>query len=110
VPTIRLPLRERRDAGRRGETPAAADVELARLAKGLAHPARAAIVRLLIDRGTCICGDLVDRLPLAQATVSQHLKVLKETGWISGEVDGPRVCYCVNPKAVARVKALTGRL
>jgi ArsR family transcriptional regulator len=84
-------------------------LDLARLAKGLAHPARAAIVRMLLNRGTCICGDLVDRLPLAQATVSQHLKTLKEAGWITGEVDGPRVCYCVNPKAVERMKALVSR-
>jgi ArsR family transcriptional regulator len=99
-----------REPARRGETPTAGDEELAVLAKGLAHPARAAIVRLLTQRGTCICGDLVDRLPLAQATVSQHLKALKEAGWISGTVDGPRVCYCVNPRAVERLKALVGRL
>jgi ArsR family transcriptional regulator len=108
--TIRLPLKERKAPARRGEAPAAGDVELARLAKGIAHPARAAIVRMLLQSGTCICGDLVDRLPLAQATVSQHLKALKETGWISGEVDGPRVCYCVNPKALERAKALVGQL
>lgn len=108
--SIRLQLKERKEAARRGAAPAAADYDLARLAKGLAHPARAAIVRMLLDRGTCICGDLVDRLPLAQATVSQHLKALKETGWISGEVDGPRVCYCVNPKALERMKALVGRI
>jgi len=106
---VRLKLQTREPA-RRGETPTAGDAELALLAKGLGHPARAAIVRLLIQRGTCICGDLVDRLPLAQATVSQHLKALQETGWISGTVDGPRVCYCVNPRAVERLKALVGRL
>lgn len=106
---IRLPLRERREPAVRGPAPAASDLDLARLAKGLAHPARAAIVRMLLNRGTCICGDLVDRLPLAQATVSQHLKTLKEAGWITGEVDGPRVCYCVNPKAVERMKALVSR-
>ncbi len=104
---IRVSLTERRE---RGGAPSATDQDLARLAKGIAHPARAAIVRLLIDGGTCICGDLVDRLPLAQATVSQHLKALREAGWISGEVDGPRVCYCINPKAVERMKALVSRL
>ena len=108
--SIRLQLKERKEPARRGEAPVATDHEIARLAKGLAHPARAAIVRMLLGSGTCICGDLVDRLPLAQATVSQHLKALKETGWISGEVDGPRVCYCVNPKAVERLKALVSRL
>ena len=107
---IRLTPTERREPPARGAAPNAADVELARLAKGLAHPARAAIVRLLIACGTCICGDLVDRLPLAQATVSQHLKALREAGWISGEVDGPRVCYCINPRAVERLKALADRL
>ena len=107
--SIRLRLQPK-ETQRRGETPTSGDAELALLAKGLAHPARAAIVRLLLQRGTCICGDIVDRLPLAQATVSQHLKALKETGWISGTVDGPRVCYCVNPRAVERLKALVGRL
>jgi len=106
--TVRLKLDA--EEGRKGEAPTAEDRELAQLAKGLAHPARAAIVRLLIQRGTCICGDIVVRLPLAQATVSQHLKALKATGWISGTVDGPRVCYCVNPRAVERFIALATRL
>jgi len=87
-------------------TPTPTDVELAALAKALAHPARVAILRRLIDQGECVCGRIVEGLPLAQATVSQHLKVLKEAGLIAGEVDGPRVCYCVNPKIVQRVKEL----
>ena len=82
------------------------DFETSRLAKALAHPARVAILRMLIERGDCICGQIVGVLPLAQATVSQHLKVLKEAGLIQGEVDGPRVCYGVNPKAVKRFKEL----
>lgn len=82
------------------------DEELARLAKALAHPARAAIVRLLLNGGECICGDIVGRLPLAQATVSQHLKVLKEAGWIQGQVDGPRVCYCVRAETLPRFVTL----
>ena len=82
------------------------DFEISRLAKALAHPARVAILRMLIERGDCICGQIVGVLPLAQATVSQHLKVLKEAGLIQGEVDGPRVCYGVNPKAVKRFKEL----
>jgi DNA-binding transcriptional ArsR family regulator len=72
--------------------------KLAQLSKGLAHPARVEIVAMLADRppdAKCVCGDIVDALPLAQSTVSQHLKVLKETGWIQGEIDGPRVCYCL---------------
>ena len=70
---------------------------LADLSKGLAHPARVEIVRMLEDKPPeerCVCGDIVNALPLAQSSVSQHLKVLKETGWIQGEIDGPRVCYC----------------
>ena len=69
-----------------------ADQELALLAKAIGHPARVQILRLLVRRETCICGDIVDELPLAQSTVSQHLKVLKEAGLIRGEVDGPRIC------------------
>ena len=86
------------------------DTELARMTKALGHPARVAIMRLLIARGECVCGAIVDELPLAQATVSQHLKVLKEAGLVQGEVDGPRVCYCVNPAAVRRLKELVGGL
>jgi ArsR family transcriptional regulator, arsenate/arsenite/antimonite-responsive transcriptional repressor len=86
------------------------DEELARLAKALGHPARAAIVRLLLEGGECVCGGIVDRLPLAQATVSQHLKVLKEAGWITGEVDGPRVCYCAKPETLRRFVALAREL
>ncbi len=84
--------------------------ELARLAKALAHPARVAIVRLLLGQGECICGDIVNRLPLAQATISQHLKVLKDAGWIQGEIDGPRVCYCVQPEAGKRFSSLLREL
>ncbi len=87
-----------------------ADEELATLAKALGHPARVQIVRLLVRRDACICGDIVDELPLAQSTVSQHLKVLKEAGLIRGEIDGPRVCYCVEPRAMRRLKALVGSL
>ena len=86
------------------------DAELARMTKALGHPARVAIMRLLIARGECVCGAIVDELPLAQATVSQHLKVLKEAGLVQGEIDGPRVCYCVNPAAVRRLKDLVGGL
>jgi ArsR family transcriptional regulator len=91
---------------RRGSILAASDQEMARFARALAHPARVAILRLLMERGECICGTIVEQLPLAQATVSQHLKVLKEAGLIQGEIDGPRVCYCVNPKAVSRFQEL----
>lgn len=68
----------------------------AQLAKVLGHPARIAILEYLIRQKTCICGDLVDVLPLAQATVSQHLKELKTAGLIKGEIEGTSVCYCIN--------------
>ena len=70
---------------------------LAELSKGLAHPVRVEIVRMLENKPAgqrCVCGDIVNAFPLAQSSVSQHLKILKETGWIQGEIDGPRVCYC----------------
>ena len=69
---------------------------LAEIAKAFAHPARIAILQLLVARKACVCGDLVDELPLAQPTVSQHLKELKRIGIITGEIDPPRVCYCIN--------------
>ena len=87
-----------------------ADQELAALAKALGHPARVQIMRLLVRREACICGDIVDEIPLAQSTVSQHLKVLKEAGLIRGDIDGPRVCYCVEPRVLRRLKALVGSL
>jgi len=88
----------------------AADSELALLTKAVGHPARVQILRLLARRETCICGDIVDELPLAQSTVSQHLKVLKKAGLIRGDVDGPRVCYCLEPRSLRRLKALIGNL
>ncbi|MDF2440198.1 MAG: ArsR family transcriptional regulator, arsenate/arsenite/antimonite-responsive transcriptional [Abditibacteriota bacterium] len=86
------------------------DEQLALLASALGHPARVAIVRLLKKRESCICGEIVDVLPLAQSTVSQHLKVLKEAGWIQGEVDGPRTCYCLNPQVLERFQLLLNGL
>jgi ArsR family transcriptional regulator len=83
-----------------------ADAELAALAKAIAHPARVQIIRILVRKTACVCGDLVEELPLAQSTVSQHLKVLKDAGLIRGEVDGPRVCYCIEPRALRRLKVL----
>jgi len=69
---------------------------IADLAKAFAHPARVAILQMLAQKKACVCGDLVDELPLAQATVSQHLKELKRIGIIRGDIDPPRVCYCIN--------------
>ncbi len=85
-----------------------ADQELASLSKALGHPARVKILRILVRRNASVCGDIVEELPLAQSTVSQHLKVLKDAGLIRGDVDGPRVCYCVEPRALRRLKALVG--
>ena len=95
---------------RRGvkRTATSVDVELAGLAKALGHPARVAIVRMLAEGGECVCGDIVSRLPLAQATVSQHLKVLKQAGLIQGEIDPPRVCYCIQPETLKRLQTLVG--
>lgn len=87
-----------------------ADDELAALAKALGHPARVQILRVLARRDTCVCGDIVDELPLAQSTVSQHLKVLKDAGLIRGTVDGPRTCYCIEPRTLRRFRALVGGL
>jgi DNA-binding transcriptional ArsR family regulator len=70
----------------------------ARLAKALGHPARIAILEVLLKRSTCICGDLVDELPLSQSTISQHLRELKEVGIIKGEIEGTTVCYCIDEK------------
>ncbi len=80
--------------------------DLAKLAWALAHPARVRIVRLLLSRSSCVCGEIVDEMPLAQSTVSQHLKILKKSGLVQGQIDGPRVCYCIHPKALQRLKKL----
>lgn len=88
-----------------------AGLRLARLCKALGHPARVAIVRYLkAQRGTCTCGDIVGQLPLAQSTVSQHLKVLKDAGLIVGEIDPPRVCYCLDERALEDLKRAVAAL
>ena len=88
------------------------DEELAALAKALGHPARVQIVRFLIAQGEgqCICGDICEEIPLAQSTVSQHLKMLKEAGLIRGEVDGPRICYSINRSNLERLAELIAAL
>ena len=83
-----------------------AEVELARLAKAVGHPARVRILRLLARYNGCLCSQLVDGLDLAQSTVSQHLKVLKDAGLVQGEISGPRICYCIDPRAMRRLRAL----
>ena len=86
------------------------EIELARIAKAMAHPARIAILNLLSKHSECICGDIVEELPLSQATVSQHLKELKNAGLIAGEIDGPRVCYCLNAETIGKAKAMLDRI
>jgi DNA-binding transcriptional ArsR family regulator len=76
----------------------AKDNRLAKYAKALAHPARIAILQLLTKKQTCICGDIVDEIPLSQSTVSQHLKELKDAGLIKGDIEGAKVCYCIDEK------------
>ncbi|NDA61093.1 MAG: ArsR family transcriptional regulator [Chitinophagia bacterium] len=73
-------------------------ITLAAFAKALAHPARVAILQILLKKKSCICGSIVDELPLSQSTVSQHLKELKAAGLIKGEIEGVSVCYCINEK------------
>lgn len=85
-----------------------ADERLVALTKALASPARVAILRTLAERQHCICGEIVDVLPIAQATVSQHLKVLREAGLVQGTIDGPRSCYCLDPEGLARAAAHFG--
>jgi len=80
------------------------DIWLADITKALSHPARIRILKILTELNSCMVGSLVDKLPLAQATVSQHLKELKRVGLISGEIDGPKICYCVNHKVLQKAK------
>ncbi len=84
--------------------------DLAELAGALAHPARIAILKELAKRRTCICGEIVEVLPLAQSTVSQHLKTLLKAGLIKGTVDGTKSCYCIDPAALRRLEELIGSL
>jgi predicted transcriptional regulator len=83
---------------------------IAELAKAFAHPARVAILQMLIAQKACMCGDLVGELNLAQATVSQHLKELKRIGIIQGEINPPRVCYCINPPVWEEAQQAFGNL
>lgn len=86
------------------------DHDIAAIAKALGHPARVRIMRLLLAHDACYCGQLVDELELAQATVSQHLKVLKEAGLIVGEIEGLRTCYCASRERLAELDQLVGVL
>ena len=84
--------------------------DIAELAKALGHPARIAILQFLAEQKSCVCGDIVNELPLSQSTVSQHLKELKRVGLIKGNIEGPSVCYCVDSKALTKAKKMIDEL
>lgn len=84
--------------------------DLALMTKALGHPARIAILQFLIKTKSCVCGDIVDELPLSQSTVSQHLKELKNAGLIKGDIDGPSVCYCIDEKVWNKTRKSIGDL
>lgn len=84
--------------------------KIAAYAKALAHPARIAILKVLLKKETCICGDIVEELPLSQSTVSQHLKELKSAGLIKGEIEGATVCYCIDEKEWEHAKKYLNEL
>lgn len=79
--------------------------ELAILAKAIGHPARIAIIQYLLKVESCICGDIVNELPLAQPTISQHLKELKNAGLIKGNIEGNAICYCINEEGFDKIKS-----
>lgn len=80
------------------------DIWLADIAKALAHPARIRILKILTSMSSCMVGNIVEQLPLSQSTVSQHLKELKRVELIKGEIDGPKVCYCINNETLTKAK------
>jgi len=86
------------------------DNKIATFAKALGHPARVAILKVLVKKKTCICGDIVDELPLSQSTVSQHLKELKDAGLIKGTIEGTKVCYCLEMKEWKEAKKIINKL
>ena len=83
---------------------------IAKFAKALSHPARVAIIKLLLEKQSCICGDIVEDLPIAQSTVSQHLKELKESGLIKGNIDGASICYCVDTEVLQKASNVLNTL
>lgn len=84
--------------------------EMASLFKALSHPARIAIVDYLLTVDTCICGDIVNELPLAQPTISQHLKELKNANIIKGTIEGTAICYCINPDTIEIIEKYFGSI
>lgn len=94
----------------RSASPASEGERLARLAKALGHPVRVRILRLLSRRKDCVHGDIAVRFHLARSTVAEHLKILKEAGWIRGHIAGPNVCYCLDLSALERMRGLLALL
>jgi ArsR family transcriptional regulator, arsenate/arsenite/antimonite-responsive transcriptional repressor len=86
------------------------EIWLSDIAKALSHPARISILKILSEMNVCMCGEIVDLLPLSQSTVSQHLKELKRVGLITGEIEGPKVCYCINNKVIQEAKKKLDKL
>lgn len=86
------------------------DIWLADIAKALSHPARIKILKILTGMNACMCGDIVELLPLSQSTVSQHLKELRRVGLITGEIEGPKVCYCINYANLQKAKSELDKL
>ena len=86
------------------------DIWLADVAKALSHPARIRILKILTEMDYCMVGSIVDQLPLAQATVSQHLKELKRVGLVQGEIDEPKICHCVNNKNLLKAKTALDKM
>ncbi|KIX21430.1 ArsR family transcriptional regulator [Flavobacterium sp. 316] len=84
--------------------------EMASLFKAMSHPARIAIVQYLLSVDSCICGDIVNELPLAQPTVSQHLKELKNANIIKGTIEGTAICYCLNPEIIKKIESYFGNI
>ena len=86
------------------------EVDLGELCKALGHPVRIRLIRILLDKGECISGDLAEDFSLAQSTVSEHLRILKESGLVKGTIDGPRRCYCVNGDRLNYFKSLVEKM
>ncbi len=87
-----------------------ANNEIASIFKALSHPARIAIIDYLLTADSCICGDIVNELPLAQSTISQHLKELKNANIIKGNIEGTAICYCINPETIAKIVSHFGAI
>ena len=94
----------------KSESFSVAQNEIATLFKALSHPARIAIVNYLLSVDSCICGDIVNELPLAQPTISQHLKELKNANIIKGSIEGTAICYCINPETIQKIEKYFGAI